>query len=213
MKYLFAVLLIVGSSIYGIAQKKFQFGLLTGGNASTFTTTLEIRNSIASAIPPLNNFQPIGNFHAGFFFEKQFSKAIALRWEVQRSPGGATAYDDLEERTKRYKFFYASSPIILKIAPFQKKIKFPFQLEAGFITNLFLFDYGEDITFGRINKLEYSYLAGISRAIDDKWSISLRYSRGLTSFSQYDAGGLNINWTNQTYAISFSRSLFLIGKR
>ena len=189
------------------AQNDFKFGLQTGATASTFNADISISGNIGAAIPPINEFSHVANFNIGFWFEKRFSSAIAIRLEVQRSPGGAKAFDALEEREKRYKYFYLSSPLLLKIAPFQKKIKYPIQLEIGAVANYFLFDYGEEVSFGEINKFEFSALAGLTRNIDDNWSVSLRYNRGLKPFSQFEAGGVNINWTNQSYMLSFSRCL------
>jgi len=195
------------------AQNDFKFGLQTGATASTFNADISISGNIGAAIPPINEFSHTANFNVGFWLEKRFSPAFSIRWEVQRSPGGAKAFDVLEEREKRYKYFYLSSPLLLKIAPFQKKAKHPIQLELGAAANYFLFDYGEEVTFGTVNKLEFSALAGITRNIDDKWSVSLRYSQGLKPFSQYEVGGVNINWTNQTYILTFSRALFNIGQK
>lgn len=195
------------------AQNDFKFGLQTGATTSTFNADISISGNIGAAIPPINEFSQIANFNVGFWFEKRFASAFAIRWEVQRSPGGAKAYDALEEREKRYKYFYLSSPLVLKIAPFQKKAKYPIQLEIGAAANYFLFDYGEEVTFGKINKLEFSALAGVTRNIDAHWSVSLRVSRGLKPFSQYEVGGVNINWTNQSYMLTFSRSLFNIGQK
>lgn len=195
------------------AQNDFKFGLQTGATTSTFNADISISGNIGAAIPPINEFAQIANFNVGFWFEKRLANAFAIRWEVQRNPGGAKAFDALEEREKRYKYFYLSSPLVLKIAPFQKNVRYPIQLEIGAAANYFLFDYGEDVTFGTINKLEFSALAGLTRNIDANWSVSLRASRGLKPFSQYEVGGVNINWTNQSYMLIFSRSLFNIGPK
>ncbi len=195
------------------AQNDFKFGLQTGATIATFNADISISGNIGAAIPPINEFSHIASFNVGFWFEKRFSSAFAIRWEVQRSPGGAKAFDILEEREKRYKYFYLSSPLILKIAPFQKKAKYPIQLEIGAVANYFLFDYGEEVTFGEVNQFEFSALAGVTRNIDDKWSVSVRYNRGLKPFSQYEVGGVNINWTNQSYILTFSRALFTIGPK
>lgn len=195
------------------AQNDFKFGLQTGATAATFNADISISGNIGAAIPPINEFSQIASFNVGFWFEKRFAPAFAIRWEVQRSPGGAKAFDVLEEREKRYKYFYLSSPLLLKIAPFQKKAKHPIQLEIGAVANYFLFDYGEAVTFGAINQFEFSALAGLTRNIDDKWSVSLRYNRGLKPFSQYEVGGVNINWTNESYILTFSRALFTIGQK
>lgn len=195
------------------AQNDFKFGLQTGATMATFKADISISGNISSAIPPLNEFSHVASFNVGFWFEKRFSRAFAIRWEVHRSPGGAKAFDVLEEREKRYKYFYLSSPLLLKIAPFQKKAKYPIQLELGAVANYFLFDYGEEVTFGEINKFEFNALLGLTRNIDDKWSISLRYNRGLKPFSQYEVGGVNINWTNESYMLTFSRALFTIGNK
>jgi len=193
------------------AQNEFKFGLQTGATSATFNTTISISGNIGAAIPPINEFSQVANFNVGFWFEKRFSPAFALRWEIQRSPRGAKAFDVSEGREKRYKYFYLSSPLLLKIAPFQKKVKHPIQLEIGAVANYFLFDYGEEVTFGEVNQFEFSALVGLTRNIDDKWSVSLRYNRGLKPFSQYEAGGVNIKWTNQSYILTFSRALFTIG--
>lgn len=195
------------------AQNDFKFGLQTGATMSTFNADISISGNIGAAIPPINEFSHIASFNVSFWFEKRFNPAFSLRWEVQRSPGGAKAFDVLEEREKRYKYFYLSSPLLLKIAPFQKKAKHPIQLEIGAVANYFLFDYGEEVTFGTVNKLEFSALAGLTRNIDDKWSVSLRYNRGLNPFSQFEVGGVNINWRNQSYILTFSRALFTIGQK
>jgi len=160
-----------------------------------------------------NKFSATSNFNAGFWFEKRFNPFMALRWEVERSPGGAKAFDVLEEREKRYKFFYLSSPLLLKLTAFQGKVRYPIQLEVGAIANLFLFDYGEAITFGTTNKLTYDGLIGLSKNLDDKWSVSIRYQKGLIPFSTYEVGGVQINWTNTRYVLTFSRALFIITKK
>jgi len=195
------------------AQNDLKFGLQTGATSSIFNADISISGNIGAAIPPINEFSQVANFNVGLWFEKRLAPAFAIRWEIQRSPGGAKAYDVLEEREKRYKYFYLSSPLLLKIAPFQKKAKHPIQLELGAVANYFLFDYGEEVTFGEINQFEFSALAGLTRNIDDKWSVSLRYNRGLKPFSQYKVGGVNINWTNQSYILTFSRALFTIGNK
>jgi len=179
------------------AQNELKFGLQTGATMSTFTADVSISNTITSTIPPIKRFNPF----------------MALRWEVERSPGGAKAFDVLEEREKRYKFFYLSSPLLLKLTAFQGKVRYPIQLEVGAIANLFLFDYGEAITFGTTNKLTYDGLIGLSKNLDDKWSVSIRYQKGLIPFSTYEVGGVQINWTNTRYVLTFSRALFIITKK
>lgn len=195
------------------AQNDLKFGLQTGATASTFATKISVGNNFAAAIPPINDLGHITNFHAGFWFEKRFSRLLALRWEVQRSPGGATANDAATDRKRRYKFFSIGSPLLLKLTTFQSKARHPIQLEVGVKVNYFLFDYGEEVTFGNVEQLEYSTIIGLTKNIDDKWSVSVRYNRGFTPFSTYDAGGLTIDWSNQMYILSFSRSLFTIGKK
>lgn len=195
------------------AQNDFKFGLQTGATISTFNAAISISGNVGAAIPPINEFSHVANFNVGLWFEKRFTPAFAIRWEVQRNPGGAKAFDVFEEREKRYKYFYLSSPLVLKVAPFQKKAKYPIQLEVGAVANYFLFDYGEEVTFGEVNPFEFSALVGVSRNIDDKWSVSLRVNRGLKPFSQYEVGGVNINWTNQSYMLTFSRGLFTIGSK
>lgn len=205
------VLLSIGSILE--AQNDFKFGLQTGATAATFQADVSIANAIASTVPPINEFSHIANFHVGCWFEKRFSPSFALRWEIQRSPGGAKAQDAFDNRLKRYKYFALSSPIILKLTAFQKPLRYPVQLEIGVAANLFLFDYGEAITFGDIQKIEYTRLLGLTKNIDDKWSVSIRYLKGLSPFSTYEAGGVSVNWTNQMYVLSFSRSLFTIQKK
>lgn len=195
------------------AQNDLKFGLQTGAAASTFNTAISISGNIGAAIPPINEFSYVANFNVGAWLEKRFNPVLSLRWEVQRSPGGAKAFDVLEEREKRYKYFYLSSPLLLKFAPLQKKVKHPIQLEVGAAANYFLFDYGEEVTFGEINRLEFSTLVGLTKNIDDKWAVSLRYSKGLKPFSQFEVGGVNIYWTNQSYILTFSRALFTIGNK
>ena len=212
-KLIFLLLLMVGQFPYIFAQNDLKFGLQTGATISTFTTEVSISNAIASTIPPINEFNFSSNFNAGFWFEKRFNPFLALRWEVERSPGGAKAFDILEEREKRYKFFYISTPLLFKITALQKKVRYPIQLEIGAVANVFLFDYGEDITFGTINKVTYDGLIGLTKNLDNKWSMSIRYQKGLTPFSAYDIGGVTINWTNTRYVLSFSRALFIIERK
>lgn len=211
-KWLF-ILLPLLSYLSTSAQNDLKFGLQTGATASTFATKVSVGNNFAAAIPPINDLGHITNFHAGFWFEKRFNRLLALRWEVQRSPGGATAIDPATDRKRRYKFFSIGSPLIVKLTTFQSKARFPIQLEAGIKANYFLFDYGEEVTFGNVEQFEYSTILGLSKNIDDKWSVSVRYIRGLTPFSTYDAGGLTIDWSNRLYVLSFSRSLFTIQKK
>lgn len=215
MRILAFLFLLINSGQVVFAQNTWRFGLQTGATMSKFSTSVNINitNSAALTIPPINEFTPTANFQVGCWIEKRINRMFALRWEVQRSPGGAKTNDVFEERLKRYKFFYLSSPIMLKLTSFQAKAKHPIEVEAGIMANLFLFDYGEDIIFGTINKLEYTALVGLTKAIDDKWSVHLRYLHSLTPFSEYDAGGVNISWTNQRYEISFSRALFSFGKK
>lgn len=194
------------------AQDEWRFGLQTGTTMSTFKTDVSITNAISATVPPINEFSNLVNFNAGFWFEKKVNPFLAIRWEVERSPGGAKAYDPLEERTKRYKFFYLSSPLLLKFTALQGSMRYPIQLEIGAATNLFLFDYGEDITFGEINKWHYHSVIGITRNLDDKWSLSFRYLRDLSSFSEFDTGNVQVNWRNERYVLAFSRSLFSIKK-
>lgn len=208
------ILLVLGwSNNFAFAQNELRFGLQTGATVATFSTEVSIGNNFAAAIPPLNDFGHITNFHAGFWFEKRFNRLLALRWEVQRSPGGATAKELGTDRTRRYKFFTIGSPLILKWTGFQNKAQYPIQLEVGIKVNYFLFDYGEEVTFGNIQQLTYGALFGISKNIDDKWSVSIRYLKGLTPFSTYEAGGLAVDWRNRMYVLSFSRSLFTIKKK
>ncbi len=213
MRKLLFLWVILLSSLSITAQNELKFGLQTGATASTFTTKVSIGNNFAAAIPPINDLGHITSFHAGFWFEKRFNRALALRWEVQRTPGGATAIDPATDRTRRYKFFSIGSPLILKLTTFQSQARYPIQLEAGIKANYFLFDYGEEVTFGNVEKLEYSTILGLSKNIDDNWSVSVRYIQGLTPFSRYDAGGLTVEWSNQLYVLSFSRSLFTIQKK
>ncbi|MFK7980140.1 MAG: hypothetical protein AB8G86_09185 [Saprospiraceae bacterium] len=138
---------------------------------------------------------------------------LSVRWEVERSPGGAKTIDVFEEREKRYKFFYLSSALMLKLTAFQGKVRHPIQLEFGAAMNRFLFDYGEDITFGTINKWQQHAIIGLTRNIDDKWTISIRYLKDLTPFSTFETDSVRVNWTNKRYVLSFSRALFFIQKR
>ncbi len=213
MRKLFFLSLLMMQLIIGNAQNEVRFGLQTGATMFTFKADVSISNAIASTVPPINEFSALANFQAGFWFEKRLNSLLSIRWEVERSPGGAKAYDILEEREKRYKFFYLSSPIIVKLTAFQKKIRHPIQLEAGVAANLFLFDYGEDITFGTVNKWHYHTIVGLTRNLDNKWAISIRYLRDLTPFSTFEAGGVRVNWTNKRYVLSFSRALFTIQKK
>ncbi len=213
MKKLFFLLLLMMQFIIGNAQNELRFGLQTGVTAMTFKADISISNSIASTVPPINEFSRLANFQASFWFEKRINPFMALRWEMERSPGGAKAYDVLEDRTKRYKFFYLSSPLLLKLTAFQKKLKHPIQLEVGAAVNLFLFDYGEDITFGTINQWHYHSIIGLTRNIDNKWSISIRYLRDLKPFSTFEAGGVRVNWQNERYVLAFSRALFSIQRK
>lgn len=195
------------------AQNEMRFGLQTGATISSFKADVSISNAIAATVPPINEFSALANFQAGFWVEKKMNTTLSLRWEVERSPGGAKAIDVFEEREKRYKFFYLSSALILKVAAFQGKVRHPVQLELGAAINRFLFDYGEDITFGTINKWQQHAIVGLTRNIDDKWAVSLRYLRDLTPFSTFEAGGVAVNWTNSRYVVSFSRALFSIQKK
>lgn len=207
------LLLWIMQLMIGNAQNEMRFGLQTGATMSTFKADVSISNAISSTVPPINEFSALANFQAGFWFEKRLNSFLSLRWEVERSPGGAKAFDVLEEREKRYKFFYLSSPLMLKLTAFQGKVRHPIQLELGAAVNRFLFDYGEDITFGTINKWQQHAIVGLTRNIDDKWSISIRYLRDLTPFSTFEAGGIRVNWTSNRYVLSFSRALFSIQKR
>ncbi len=211
-KLIFLVILMV-QFILVDAQNELKFGLQTGATMSTFKADIHISNAISATVPPINEFSNLANFNAGFWFEKRINSFLALRWEVERSPGGAKAFDVLEERTKRYKFFYLSAPLLLKLTAFQGKIRHPIQLEIGAAANVFLFDYGEAVTFGTINKWHYHTVVGVSKNIDDKWSVSLRYLRDLKSFSSFDTGNVQVNWTNERYTLVFSRALFSIGKK
>lgn len=213
MRIFLLLFIILTSWLISTAQNEMWFGLETGATMSSFKVDVSISNAIAATVPPINEFSTLANFQAGFWFEKRMNSSLSLRWEVERSPGGAKAYDVLEEREKRYKFFYLSSPIILKLAAFQGKTRHPIQIELGAAVNRFLFDYGEDVTFGTINNWQYHTILGLSRNIDDKWAVSIRYLRDLTPFSTFEAGGVRVNWTNSRYALSFSRALFSIEKK
>ena len=213
MRKLIFLALIMVQFVLVDAQNELKFGLQTGATLSTFKVDVSISNAISATVPPINEFSKLANFNAGFWFEKRINSFLALRWEVERSPGGTKAFDVLEERTKRYKFFYLSTPLLLKLTAFQGKIRHPIQLEIGAAANLFLFDYGEAVTFGNINKWHYHTVVGVSKNIDDKWSVSLRYLRDLKSFSTFDTGNVQVNWTNERYALVFSRALFSIGKK
>ena len=213
MRKLFFLLLLMIQLIIGNAQNELRFGLQTGATSMTFKADISISNAIASTVPPINEFSSLANFQAGFWFEKRVTPFMALRWEVERNPGGAKAYDVFEERTKRYKFFYLSTPLLLKFTAFQKKWRHPIQLELGAAADLFLFDYGEDITFGTINKLHYHTVIGLTRNLDNKWSVSIRYLRDLVPFSTFEAGGVRVNWRNERYVLAFSRALFSIVKK
>ena len=197
----------------GNAQNDLTFGLQTGATMSSFDADVSISNAFAATVPPINEFSALANFQAGFWLEKRMHPFLSVRWEVERSPGGAKAIDVFEEREKRYKFFYLSTALLVKITALQGKVRHPIQLELGGAMNRFLFDYGEDITFGTINKWQQHAIIGLTRNIDDKWSFSIRYLRDLTPFSTFEAGGININWTNNRYVLSFSRALFSIQKR
>jgi len=129
-KLIFLLLLMVGQFPYIFAQNDLKFGLQTGATISTFTTEVSISNAIASTIPPINEFNFSSNFNAGFWFEKRFNPFLALRWEVERSPGGAKAFDILEEREKRYKFFYISTPLLFKITALQKKVLYHYRFSV-----------------------------------------------------------------------------------
>ena len=213
MRKLFFLSLLMMQLIIGNAQNEVRFGLQTGATMFTFKADVSISNAIASTVPPINEFSALANFQAGFWFEKRLNSLLSIRWEVERSPGGAKAYDILEEREKRYKFFYLSSPIIVKLTAFQKKIRHPIQLEAGVAANLFLFDYGEDITFGTINKWHYHTIVGLTKDLDNKWSVSIRYLRDLVPFSTFESGGVRVNWRNERYVLAFSRALFSIQRK
>jgi len=213
MRIFLVLLLVITNWLVSNAQNELKFGLQTGATMSSFKADVSISNAIASTVPPINEFSALANFQAGFWLEKRVNSFLSLRWEVERSPGGAKTFDVLEEREKRYKFFYLSSPLILKLTGLQGKTRHPIQLEVGVAANRFLFDYGEDVTFGTINKWHYHTIIGLTRNIDDKWAISIRYLRDATPFSTFEAGGVRVNWTNNRYALSFSRSLFSIKKK
>ena len=212
MRKLFCFFFTLSFTISVSSQKDWQFGLQTGATLSKFDVDVNIRNAFAATIPPINEFSYTSNFQFGAWLEKRVAPFLAIRWELQRSPGGTKAYDVLENREKRYKLFYLSSPLLLKFTSFQKQLRFPVQLELGVMANLFLFDYGEDVAFGEINRLQYSTILGLSKNINEKWGLNLRYIRGLNPFSTFDVGGVQVNWNNQMYAISVERFLFSIGK-
>lgn len=213
MKKLFIIVVLFMLVGQVWAQKNWTFGLQTGATVSTFQTYVTVDNANATTIPPINELDYSTNFQIGFWFEKQITRSLTLRWEVQRSPGGAKAFDMVENRQKRYKFFYLNSPLLLKLTPFQQQWHFPVQVEVGASVNLFLFDYGEAVTFGDTQQVEYSAVIGLTKAIDEKWTIGMRYIRGLTPFSQYDSNDLNIDWRNRMVAINLSRVLFTLKKK
>ncbi|MEM6321305.1 MAG: hypothetical protein AAF960_26845 [Bacteroidota bacterium] len=190
----------------GEAQNCWRFGLQSGLTATTFTTDVTIFNTFTTSLPaPISfDYDPTVNFHLGAWLERPVGERLALRWEVQRSPGGAMSFDAAEQRKQRYKFFYLSSPMVLQIAPNRSR---RIQLEGGVVANFFMFDYGEEIYAGDQNNFEYSYLVGLNIQLGAKWQAHVRYQSGQSAFSELESTNVQANTYNRLLALSFSRLL------
>ena len=117
------LLLLIMQLMIGNAQNDLTFGLQTGATMSSFDADVSISNAFAATVPPINEFSALANFQAGFWLEKRMHPFLSVRWEVERSPGGAKAIDVFEEREKRYKFFYLSTALLVKITALQGKVR------------------------------------------------------------------------------------------